>query len=137
MLSSCRCRSRSWGGWGGLAVVSDEVPGSVKDTIGFGSEEIEQTAGQIETSVWTSRTLVGDCGSCGLPIVGHDDLLEAVRARVSVTILLKERSNSAVANVLKCRGTAYGSIQSNNEVARDVVYTAGAPMIIIVRRIKR
>ena len=102
MLSSGRRGPRGSrgrrGGRGGLAI-TDEVPCTVKDTFGFRGEEIEKTTRQVETAIWASRTLVHDCGSCGLPIVCHENLLEAVGTGVSAAELLNNEGQTATATV--------------------------------------
>lgn len=71
-------------------VGAGEVPCAVDDTCRFRGEEVEETTRQVETLVRASRALVHDCGSRGLPIVGHDNLLEAEGRRVCATELLKK-----------------------------------------------
>jgi len=98
------------GGWGRL-VGASEVPCAVDDTFRFRGEEVEETTRQVEALVRASRALVHDRGSGGLPVVSHDNLLEAVGRRVCATEL--------------------GRVQSNDKITCDVVLAACAQSDII------
>jgi len=92
------------GGIGPRAV--DEVPFTVENAGRLRGEEPEETTRKVETTVRTSRTLVHNGGNGTLSTVRDADLLEAVGAGVSVTVL--------------------GSVQGDNKITFAVVFTAGA-----------
>lgn len=97
MLSGAR-RGPGWssggcGNRGGLAV-TDEVPCTVEDTIGFRGEEVEETTRQVKAAVGAPGALVHDLGIGGLPVVSHGDHFEAVGTGVSVTELLNNQGQA-------------------------------------------
>lgn len=104
------------------------MPFTVEDTVGLRGKEVKETTREIETTVRTSRTLVHDGGGGSLSLVRHTDRLEAVGAGVSATELLTGRSDYSIR--VGSKGDTHGGIQSDNEIARDVVFTTSASVMI-------
>jgi hypothetical protein len=72
------------------------VPFTVDNTGRLRGEELEETTRKVETTVRASRTLVHDGRSGSLSAVRDANLLEAVGAGVSSTVLLNDQGQTTV-----------------------------------------
>ena len=88
------------GGFGGIRVgigrAIDEVPFTVKNTGRFWGKELEETTRKVETTVRASRTLVHNGCNGTLSAERDADLLEAVGAGVSITVLLNDQGQTTI-----------------------------------------
>lgn len=83
--------------------IASEVPCTIDDAIRFRGEEVEESTRQVETAEGASRALVHDCCSGGLPVISHDNLLEAIGTGVSATELLNSQGQTTVGKVNRAK----------------------------------